>query len=47
VASETPGFPFSTRLTVASLTRAWRAMSVNLPVPATLKAYDRRLQEHD
>jgi hypothetical protein len=37
VASETPGFPLSTRLTVASLTRACLATSASLP--GTLQAY--------
>src|SRR3954464_14961184 len=42
VASETPGLPFSTRLTVASLTRAWRAISKSLP--GMLQAYGKFAQ---
>src|SRR6188508_702175 len=43
VASEIPGRPFRTRLTVASLTPACLAMSLSLP--ATLQDYGKLLQE--
>src|SRR6478752_1827384 len=43
VGSETPGLPFRTRLTVASLTPACLATSASLP--ATAQDYGKRLQE--
>src|SRR6266550_3186610 len=42
VASEIPGLPFRTRLTVASLTPACLATSASFP--ATLQLYDKSLQ---